>query len=160
MTRRILTLAIVVALSAAMALPAGAGNDRVTYGDVSAHFQTAEGGGAVAFQTGTLAGFSAPGNIFDHSIRPFPGSPWDGRHICEDDWHLLAIALFDGSPDRSYSRTDFDALVQGLTVDLILDGTVLSEPNQQYRSGLSRLSTTTSLRGTGFRQERLLLPTT
>ena len=127
MIRRILTLVIVVALSVAVALPAGARNDRVTYGDVRGHFQTAEGGGAVSFQTGTPAGFSPGGNIFDHSIRPFPGSPWDGRHVCEDDWHLLAIALFDGSTDRSYTRAEFAAGGEGATIDLILDGNTLSD---------------------------------
>jgi hypothetical protein len=127
MNRRLLILLATVALLMTLAVPAGAENDRVTYGDVRGHFQTAEGGGAVSFQTGTPAAFSAGGNIFDHSIRPFPGSPWDGRHVCEDDWHLLAIALIDGSTDRSYTRAEFVAGGEGATVDLILDGNVLSD---------------------------------
>lgn len=140
MRRQFLTLLVLVGLVVASAAPAGAAkNDRVTYGDVRAMFQTAEGGGSVAFQTGTPAMFAAPADIFDHSIRPFPFSPWDGRHVCEDDWQLLVLALFDGTPDRSYSHRDAAAILGTSSIELVLDGTVLTDAQ---RTALKRFKST------------------
>jgi hypothetical protein len=81
----------------------GEGRRPVTEGDVRAHFQAFEGGGAVVFRkVGPPAAVSAaPANLLEHGIRPFPGpdSPWDGAHFCETDWHLLVAALTIGSAD-------------------------------------------------------------
>jgi hypothetical protein len=111
-------LAVVAAASVvvALAVPAAASPDSVTEGDVRAHFQAGEGAGALLFSIPTPAAtLAAPANLFEHGIRPFPGSPWEGAHFCEDDWQLLVIAELEPS------RAD----LVPVTVELRLDGVLL-----------------------------------
>ena len=45
------------------------------------------------------------------SIRPFQGSPWDGRHFCAEDWHVILVGWVDGgaaSFDHQQARAAFD----------------------------------------------------
>jgi hypothetical protein len=131
--RSALATAVIGALSFAMltvASPAAA-DDHVTYGDVVAHFQASEGAGSII---DVLAGppaseLAGPATFFSHGIRPFAGLPWDGSSVCEEDWQLLVFALIvaslEGEP--AVSRTDGEALLAPVTVDLYLDGTRLTD---------------------------------
>ena len=138
MLRRLLTLAIGAGLALTLALPAGASPDRVTYGDVRAHFQAGEGGGSVVFFLGTPASVrAAPAALFEHGTRPFPGGPWDGASFCEEDWHLLVIAdligALEGEP--KIKRQDGAAFLDGVEVELYLDRDEIPTPNRPPSSG-------------------------
>lgn len=128
MRRPFVILLVLVGLAVASAVPAGAaGNDRVTRGDVQAHFQAGEGGGNVVFSNTPAAFIAAPANLFMHGIRPFEGSPWDGAHFCEDDWHLLVIALIAADEDQRISHADGAFFLAQSTTELTLDATVLAD---------------------------------
>ena len=124
MRRIVTTLLSVAMLAVAAAAPASANSERVTYGDVRAHFQTAEGGGSVGFQTGNLGAMTSAGSdIFRQSMRPFPGTPFDGNRYCELDWQLMALATLlsretSGLPSMQAVR----AAVNATEVTLKLDG--------------------------------------
>lgn len=125
------TWAIAVFIAAGFAAPAGAADGQVTYGDVRAHFEAFEGGGAVVFfKAGPpAADVAAPANLFEHSIRPFPGSAWDGASFCDTDWHLLVIAIsaaaVEGEP--KVTREEGVAILEPTSVDLYLDGALLTD---------------------------------
>jgi hypothetical protein len=128
-----LATAVIGTLSFAMlavASPAAADDD-ITYGDVRAHFQASEGAGSMI---DLLAGppaseLAGPATFFSHGIRPFAGTPWDGSSVCEEDWQLLLFAVIaaalEGEP--AVSRTEAEALLAPVTVDLYLDGTRLTD---------------------------------
>src|SRR5918995_6124745 len=110
----------------------GEGRRRVNRGDVRAQFEAFESAGAVILIRGLFSGsgFSAvgapPANLFEHSIRPFP--PWNGRHFCEMDWHLLVFA--DVALPREgerIPREEGEAVLESSSVDLYLDGTRLTD---------------------------------
>ena len=67
----------------------------------------------------------APADLFDGSIRPFPGSPWDGGHFCVDDWHVLLIAFFEGG-DQSYKRKEAASTLSAVELEFIVDGVPLT----------------------------------
>jgi hypothetical protein len=58
------------------------------------------------------------------SIRPFQGSPWDGRHFCAEDWHVILIALIAGG-DASYDHDQAKADLAPVAVSFTLDGAPL-----------------------------------
>jgi hypothetical protein len=125
------TSAIAVFIAAGFTAPAGAADGKVTYGDVRAHFEAFEGGGAVVFfKAGPpAADVAASANLFEHSIRPFPGSAWDGASFCDTDWHLLVLAIsvagLEGEP--KVTREEGVAMLEPTSVDLYLDGALLTD---------------------------------
>ena len=95
--------ATVAVLLVAMAGPATA-RDRVTYGDVRAHFQAAESAGALIFERGEPNLFhSAPANLFAHSLRPLVF--WNNTRYCELDWQLVVLALLEEKKDKGILKT-------------------------------------------------------
>jgi hypothetical protein len=81
---------------------------RVSQGDAQTIFQ----GGS------SLAGFTNPG-----LIRPFEGSPWDGRHFCALDWHVIAVAVLS---DVGSTRQEFEAYRSTVSIAFVLDGRPLA----------------------------------
>ena len=128
-----------------LASPAAADED-VTYGDVVAHFQASEGAGSLI---DLLAGppaaeVAGPAAFFEHGIRPFPGSPWDGSSVCEEDWQLLVFALIVAAleDEPAVSRTIGVRILEPLTVELYLDGVRLSDTE---RTPIKRLMSSIAL---------------
>jgi hypothetical protein len=67
--------------------------DRVSRGDAEAIFKAAHAGVVVMSHAGVVRG--TPADIdMRAAIRPYADSPWDGRHFCTEDWHLLVAAWF------------------------------------------------------------------
>ena len=86
---------------------------RINRGDAEAVLNAFGNGGWVILLHSGEAAEAAPADWFGShgSIRPFQGSPWDGRHFCAEDWHVILMALIAGG-DASYShdqaRADLD----------------------------------------------------
>jgi hypothetical protein len=70
------------------------------------------------------------------SIRPFQGSPWDGRHFCAEDWHVILVAGIDGG-DASFRREQAVASASQTTFDFTLDGAPLATNRTAIRRLLS-----------------------
>lgn len=103
-----------------------ANTSRVTRGDVEATLEAFTTGGRVILSHGAGGVFSpAPATLFDGSIRPFPGSPWDGGRFCVDDWHVLLIADFEGG-DQSFTREEAESILSSVSTEFTLDGESLS----------------------------------
>jgi len=94
------SVALLFAGASAHANPA-----RVTEGDAEAVFQAwVNGGWAIRLNGGTVEE-GAPANF---SFPPFsptfttariaPMAPWNGRHFCSLDWHVIAVAALEGNP--------------------------------------------------------------
>jgi hypothetical protein len=68
---------------------------------------------------------ASPADFFGShgSIRPFNGSPWDGRH-CAEDRHVILVAFFDGG-DASFSHQQAKAILDPVTISFTLDGAAL-----------------------------------
>ena len=107
---------------------------RITRGDVEAVFQAFGTGGRVILRKGR-ATEAAPADFFGShgSIRPFRGSPWDNRHFCAEDWHVILVAEIDGG-DKSFSRQQAEANLGQVTHEFTLDGA----PLPTTRTSISR----------------------
>jgi hypothetical protein len=101
------------------------GSGRITRGDAQAVFEAFGGGGRSVLQHSTVAQ-GAPADLHGShgAIRPFAGSPWDGAHFCEQDWHVILIADIEGG-DHSFKRQDAERIMQGLEISFTLDGNPL-----------------------------------
>lgn len=98
---------------------------RVTEGDAQAILQAFGNGGLAVLQHSRVAE-GAPADFFGShgSIRPFSGSPWDGRHFRADDWHVILIADIEGG-DSSFKLEDAAEIINSLNVTFALDGATL-----------------------------------
>jgi len=98
---------------------------RITRGDAEAVLNAFGTGGRVILRNGRTAE-AAPADFFGShgSIRPFRGSPWDRRHFCAEDWHVILAAMIDGG-DASFGEEQARAL-QGVTMSFTLDGAPLA----------------------------------
>ena len=123
----VLTIAM-TSLIAIMSLfslaPVEASSTRVTKGDAEAVLN-AFGNGGLAIRNHHTVSPGAPADIdLRASIRPFSGSPWDGRHFCAEDWHVILIAWIEGG-DKSFTMQDAIALMNPVTIGFVLDGAAL-----------------------------------
>ena len=100
--------------------------NRISRGDVTATFNAFTTAGRVILShDNSSVDNASPANLFDGSIRPFPGSAWDGGHFCVDDWHVLVLALFNGG-DQSYTKQEAVSILSPITMDFIIDGVSLA----------------------------------
>ena len=126
---------LVVAIVALLvATTAQANSDRITRGEAQAVFAAAQtGGGAIIAHGGALQG--APAAITANDgvrINAFP--PWEGRHYCSLDWHVISINLAAGNAEgESFTRTELEAILSAIEVDFFLDDVLHDTPRTPIR---------------------------
>lgn len=125
MRKRIsITLAATLLLAMAMAGPVSAERERWTRGDAEAMLHTYPLTGEKIYERLDFA--------IGLDIRPFPEF-YAATPYCVEDWHLVALALFDwafvvvGGPfdGFEYTRAEVQALLSDLSWQFFLDGTIL-----------------------------------
>jgi hypothetical protein len=100
------------------------GTKRVTRGGAQAVLEAAGGAGRIIRRKGVVQ-FGTPGDPdLKATIRPFSGSPFDGRHYCTTDWHVILVAEISGG-DSSFSEQDAKNELDQVTLAFTLDGAVL-----------------------------------
>jgi hypothetical protein len=133
--RRVLLVGAALALLLTNSFVTGtamANPPRVTRGDAEAVLNAFTTGGRTIFlhrgivEGGPADGFSAS----LAAIRPVP--PFDGRHYCADDWHVILLALFDGG-DSSFTYEDAVASLSPTSIDFRLDGSTLNSDRLSIR---------------------------
>lgn len=97
---------------------------RIKRGDVQAVFEAFGGGGWAILRHSSVAR-GAPADVLGSqgAIRPF--EPWDGLHLCAEDWHVILIADIEGG-DASFSRRDAEQIMSTIAVRFELDGDELN----------------------------------
>ena len=81
------------------------------------------GGWAVRSHSAVAHGSPADESGSHGAIRPF--APWDGRHFCAKDWHVILVAEIEGG-DASFTRNDAEEIMSKIDVRFELDGAVLN----------------------------------
>jgi hypothetical protein len=99
---------------------------RIKRGDAQAVLNAFGTGGRVILRKRGETAEASPADFFGShgSIRPFRGSPWDGRHFCAEDWHVILIAFIDGG-DSSFGHQQAEAALDPVTISFTLDGAPL-----------------------------------
>ena len=124
-TRKPLALLVVLALVLLAGASAQASSSRITRGDAQAVFQAANTGGAAIRLHGGQGHGPAQGAAVD-GVRINAFTPWDGRHYCELDWHVISINLTDGNfPGESRTRQEIADALSLVEVAYFLDGVAL-----------------------------------
>jgi hypothetical protein len=100
--------------------------DRITRGDAEAVLNAFGTGGQVILRRSGETAEAGPADFLGShgSIRPYEGSPWDGRHFCAEDWHVILVGWVDGG-DASFDHQRAKAAFDAITVSFTLDGAVL-----------------------------------
>lgn len=122
----VLELAIVAGLlgiaGAVTAAPAQAGPGRTSRGDAEAVLHAGGTGGAAVRNHRSVNGAS-PADIDGRvSIRVLPSV--DGRHSCQDDWHVVLVAEISGG-DKSFTMQNAKAELNSVRLEFFLDGSPL-----------------------------------
>jgi hypothetical protein len=99
--------------------------DRITRGDAEAVLNAFGTGGRVILAGGRTVD-AGPVDFFGShgSIRPYQGSPWDGRHFCAEDWHVILAGWIDGGDD-TFNRQRAEKVIGPVTISFTLDGDAL-----------------------------------
>ena len=98
---------------------------RITRGDAESVLNAFGTGGRVIVAHGRAVDAGPADVMGSHgSIRPFQGSPWDGRHFCSEDWHVVVVAWFDGGDD-TFNRQRAEDVIGPVTISFTLDGNAL-----------------------------------
>ena len=132
--------------------------ERVTRGDAEAVLQAFPNAGRVIRQRTNVA-TGTPGDLkLTASIRPLtgPGLPFDGRHYCAEDWHVILVALIFGG-DRSITRQDAADALNPAVLTFTLDNVEL----QTERGAIRRLLNPApfgSEEAYAFQQGRVMTP--
>ena len=102
-------------------VPSTAEADRITRGEVQAVLEAFATGGVVVLlrASDTVGLYAAPADLdgSNGAIRPY--HPWDGRHYCVDDWHVILMGFFEGG-DQSFTIQDAEDLLSKWSVTFIL----------------------------------------
>ncbi len=107
--------------------------DLVSRGDAEAVLKASHGGVVATNHAGE--GRGAPADIdLRAAIRPYADSPWDGRHYCAEDWHVL-VAGWSAPIDESHTVKQAKDELAATTIQLVLDGTELDTE----RTAISRM---------------------
>jgi hypothetical protein len=97
---------------------------QIKRGDVEAVFSAFGGGGWAVLRHSSVAAGAPADDLGSHgAIRPF--QPWDGMHLCAEDWHVIVIADIEGG-DASFKRPDAESIMSTLAVRFVLDGDVMA----------------------------------
>lgn len=99
---------------------------RISRGDAEAVLDAFGTGGRVILANRGTTAEAAPADFLGShgSIRPFSGSPWDGRHFCAEDWHVILVGYIDGG-DTTFDHEQAKAVLDPVTISFALDGAVL-----------------------------------
>ena len=116
MRKRLAVVIGVAALCAAVVAPAQAASVRVTKSEANAVWRTFG------------AGFDDPA-----LIRPFAGSPGDGKHFCSEDWHTILYTAVEGG-GASFTKKDAAVLLNATAVSFRLDGSPLASRRTRIQS--------------------------
>lgn len=120
--------------------------NRIKRGDAEAVLNAFGTGGTVILRRGGERAEGAPADFLGShgSIRPFRDSPWDGRHFCAEDWHVILVAWVDGG-DASFDHQQAQAAFDPVEISFTLDGAALATTrtpikpfNDAQRFGLER----------------------
>jgi hypothetical protein len=99
---------------------------RVTRGDAQAVLNAFPNAGRI-IRRNEVVRFNTPADPeLKATIRPFsfPGSPFNGRHYCVEDWHVIVVAEI-ASGDHSFSEQDAIGELNPVTLTFTLDGAEL-----------------------------------
>jgi hypothetical protein len=123
---RLRTLAGIAVLVTAAAM-APLASPAVTRGDAEAVLNAYTTGGRTIESLGPDRSNGAPAAGFVAQIRPFAGTPWDGAHVCADDWHVIVAAWFDGNEIGGPQSTvpEIKARIAAVTMSYTLNGAPL-----------------------------------
>ncbi|WP_439380258.1 hypothetical protein [Amycolatopsis lexingtonensis] len=103
--------------------PANAAPGRTSRGDAEAVLHASGTGGAAIRNHHVVSGGS-PADIDGRvSIRVLPSM--DGRHYCQDDWHVILVSEISGG-DKSYTMQNAKAESDALRLEFFLDGSPLA----------------------------------
>ena len=120
--------------------------NRIKRGDAEAVLNAFGTGGTVILRRAGERAEGAPADVLGShgSIRPFSGSPWDGRHYCAEDWHVILVGWVDGG-DASYDHQRAKVAFDPVEISFTLDGAALATTrtpikpfNDAQRFGLER----------------------
>jgi hypothetical protein len=93
---------------------------RITRGNAESVLNAFGNGGRVILLRGGTAQGGPADFLGSHgSIRPF--EEWNNRSFCQEDWHVILVAAFDGG-DRSFTMQQFRESAASVVVRLVLDG--------------------------------------
>ena len=125
--RVVLKVAIATGLlgiaGAMISVPAQAAPGRTSRGDAEAVLHAGGTGGAAIRNHRTVSGGS-PADIDRRvSIRVLPS--FDGRHYCQDDWHVILVAEISGG-DKSFTMQDAKTEGNSVRLEFFLDGSPLA----------------------------------
>ena len=120
-----LALLAVLGLAMLVAASALASSERITVGDARAVFEAANtGGAAIRLRGGQDVGPALVGAADGVRINGTP--PWEGRHYCVLDWHVIAVNLIDGNfPGESRTPREIATSLETVHVEYFLDGAPL-----------------------------------
>lgn len=105
--------------------------DRISRGDAESVLKASHGGVVVTNHAGTVRG--APADIdVRAAIRPCANSPWDGRHYCAEDWHVL-VAAWSVPIDESHTIQQAKDALAATTIQLVPDGAELDTERTAIR---------------------------
>ncbi|WP_086837824.1 hypothetical protein [Amycolatopsis kentuckyensis] len=103
--------------------PAQAAPGRTSRGDAEAVLHASGTGGAAIRNHRTVSGGS-PADIDGRvAIRVLPLV--DGRHFCQDDWHVILVAEISGG-DKSFTMQEAKAELNSVRLEFFLDGSPLA----------------------------------
>jgi hypothetical protein len=124
-TRKPVALFVALVFVLLVSTGAHATNSRITRGDAQAAFEAVNTGGAAIRRHGGQGHGPAQGAVAD-GVRINAFIPWDGRHYCALDWHVISINLTDGNfPGESRSRQEIADSLALVDVAYFLDGVAL-----------------------------------
>jgi hypothetical protein len=120
---RAIVTASLVAIASLSGLTPVEASTRVTQGDAIAALEAfGNGGWAILNHEGVDVGAPADSEL-RATIRP--GSLWDGRHFCAQDWHVILLAEISGG-DASFSLEKARAELDPVMLQFFVDNTPLT----------------------------------
>src|SRR5215211_7969734 len=97
------------------------GRQRVTRGNAQAVLNAFPNAGRIIRRQGIVRSNTPADPELKATIRPFsnPDLPFNGRHYCAEDWHVIVVAEIAGG-DRSFSEQDAIAELSQITLTFTL----------------------------------------
>ncbi|ADJ46507.1 hypothetical protein AMES_4682 [Amycolatopsis mediterranei S699] len=113
--------------------PAQAAPGAATRGDAEAVLHASGTGGAAVRNHRTVSGAS-PADI-DRRVSIRVLESVDGRHFCQDDWHVILVAETSGG-DKSFTVQEAKAEADAVRLEFFLDGSPLATERTSVKRSL------------------------